>query len=185
MNKQKCFMGVVGLSLLGALCTSVAADQLYVRNRPFKGPVKRSQGKLWVDLKTFAEAMGATVEQTSEGGIIVRMPGETPAEVTAAAGKVMIAGQEVESESGLVPMEAAAKLMGAKVVTNKGMGTIDVNLMPAASTATSTTPAAPVAVAAPAQGPVNKFINKAGSSVDVVANLVPGRINIVEFTADW
>ena len=97
----------------------------------------------------------------------------------------MIAGQEVESESGLVPMEAAAKLMGAKVVSNKAMGTIDVNLMPAASTATSTTPAAPVAVAAPAQGPVNKFINKAGSSVDVVANLVPGRINIVEFTADW
>ncbi|MBT9582934.1 hypothetical protein IV102_06265 [bacterium] len=176
-------MGVVGLSLLGALCTSVAADQLYVRNRPFKGPVKRSEGKLWVDLKTFAEAMGATVEQTPEGGTIVRMPGEAPAEVTAASGKVVIAGQEVESQSGLVPMETAAQLMGAKVVTNKGMGTIDVNLMTAASSAS--TSATPVAKAPPAQGPINKFINKSGSSVDVVANLVPGRINIVEFTADW
>jgi hypothetical protein len=184
MKNKNWMVGLVGISLLGALCTSVAAEQLYVRNRPFKGAVKRSEGKLWVDLKTFAEAMGATIEQTPEGGSVVRMPGEAPVEGAVAAGKVMIGGQEVETQSGLVPVEAAARLLGARVVTNKGLGTIDINLAGPASSGT----AAPVAVAsAPVvpQGPINKFINKNGSTVDVTAHLVPGRINIVEFTADW
>ena len=185
MKTNHWLTGLVGLSLLGMLYTQAAADQLYIRNRPYKGTVKRADGRLWVDLKTFAAALGATVEQNSEGGTLVKMPDGPAPENPVAAGKLMVANQEVESqqENGavLVPLEATAKLLGAKVISNKQMGTIDVSL------AASQAPIATTAVGAKpvAAGPIIRAINKNGSAVEVTSQLVPGRTNVVEFGAEW
>lgn len=161
---------LVGLSLLALLCSQACAEQLYIRNKPFKGTIKRSDGRLWVDLKTFAEAMGATVEE-SEGTTTMKMP------EAAEASKL-----ETQQDNGivLVPLEATAKLVGARVINNKQMGTIDVSMAPAAAAGTTSTEAKP-AVA----GPIIRNINKNGSNVDVTTQLVPGRTNIIEFGAEW
>jgi len=168
------------------LYTQAAADQLYIRNRPYKGTVKRADGQLWVDLKTFAAALGATVEQSSEGGTLVKMPGGPASETPVAAGKLMVANQEVECQqengSVLVPLEATAKLLGAKVTSNKQMGTIDVSLVAVSQEATAATGAGAKPVAA---GPIIRAINKNGSAVEVTSQLVPGRTNVVEFGAEW
>ena len=186
MKTKHWLSGLVGLSLLGMLYTQAAADQLYIRNRPYKGTVKRTDGRLWVDLKTFAAALGATVEQSSEGGTQVKMPDGPASETPVAAGKLMIGNQQVESqqEDGavLVPLEITAKLLGAKVISNKQMGTIDVSL----AAAIQNPPAATSAAAKPAvAGPIIRAINKNGSAVEVTSQLVPGRTNVVEFGAEW
>jgi hypothetical protein len=164
---------LVGLALLASLCIPTSAEQLYVRNRPFKGAVKRSDGRLWVDLKTFAEALGATVEE-GEGGTTIKMPDATEAfklETMQDNGMVM------------VPLEGTANLIGARVVVNKQMGTIDVSM---ASAVPKPTAGAPTTSApAVATGPIIRNINKSGSNVEVTTQLVPGRTNIVEFGAEW
>ncbi|MBS2040950.1 hypothetical protein JST97_38545 [bacterium] len=159
---------LVGLSLLGLLCIPTSAEQLYIRNRPFKGAVKKSDGRLWVDLKTFAEALGATVEE-GESGTTIKMP------EAAEASKL-----ETMQDNGvvMVPLEGTAKLVGARVVVNKQMGTIDVSM---AAAVTRPAGNAPAAVA----GPIIRNINKSGSDVEVTTMLVPGRTNIVEFGAEW
>lgn len=167
MNKKT---WLVGISLLALLCSSASADQLYIRNRPFKGVVKKADGRLWVDLKTFAAALGATVEE-GESGTTIKMPD------AAEASKV-----ETMQENGtvMVPLEGTAKLVGARVVANKQMGTIDVSLAPAVMKPAGDAAAAPVV-----SGPIIRDINKAGSDVEVTSMLVPGRTNIVEFGAEW
>ena len=174
---------LAGLLLLGSF-TAVSADQLYVRNRPFKGPVKRSDGRIWVDLKTFAAAIGANLVETPEGGTVVTL-GDAPAEQTAAAGKVFIGGEETETQASsdgvMVPLDVASKLLGARVTPNKAMGIIDVNLVAAKPASKGQTADS----GASATGPIHKNINRAGSAVDVEDHLVPGRINIVDFYADW
>lgn len=178
----------VGLMLIGALQTSWA-EELYVRNRPFKGTVKKSDGRIWVDLKSFSQSLGATLVETPEGGVVVTLGGAAT-EPVAGAGKVVIGNEECESqpspEGPLVPLDTAAKLLGARVSSNKGLGTIDVNIASAKSTkvsaSTGTTAKAPDS---PATGPIHKNINKGGSAVEVTDFLIPGRINIVDFYADW
>lgn len=162
---------LVGFSLLALLWIPTSAEQLYVRNRPFKGAVKRSDGRLWVDLKTFAEALGATVEE-GEAGTSIKMPG------AAEASKL-----ETMQDSGMVmvPLEGTAKLVGARVVINKQMGTIDVSM----ASAVSQPSAGGASVAAAPSGPIIRNINKNGSNVEVTTQLVPGRTNIVEFGAEW
>lgn len=163
---------LLGLSLLALFCTTASAEQLYIRNKPFKGTIKRTDGRLWVDLKTFAEAMGATVEEV-EGTTTLKM-------AEGAEG----ARLEIQQENGLVfvPLEATARLVGARVIVNKQMGTIDINVAsaPQVAVAGSKPASAPVA-----SGPIVRAINKNGANVDVTTQLVPGRTNIVEFGAEW
>ena len=185
MNKHSIAVGLAGLALLGALCAPAAADQLYVRNRPFKGTVQTSEGRLWVDLKTFAEAMEATVVASPEGGSSLVMPGEEPSSRAVPAGKVSIGDEMVESQQGsdgvvMVPLDETARLVGARVIANKSMGTIDVSLAKALSKKNKAAASAPVPT-----GPIVKQINRAGSAVDVQSQLIAGRINIVDFGADW
>ena len=168
MNKKN---WLVGLSLLALLCAQGSAEQLYVRNKPFKGTIKRSDGRLWVDLKSFADSMGATVEEV-EGNVTIKMPGSSEASKL-----------ETQQDNGsvLVPLEATAKLIGARVISNKQMGTIDVSLAPVAQVASGNSAEAKPAVA----GPIIRNINKNGSNVEVTTQLVAGRTNIVEFGAEW
>jgi thiol-disulfide isomerase/thioredoxin len=187
MKNRTWAVTLAGLLLIGSI-QAASADQLYVRNRIFKGPVKKSDGRIWVDLKTFAQAMGANLVELPEGGTVVTM-GDAPSEQTAAAGKVVIAGEETETQPGpdglMVPLDVASKLMGARVIPNKAIGTIDVSLGVASSSPKGQVSSTKGATSAAVTGPIHKNINRAGSAVDVTDHLVPGRINIVDFYADW
>jgi len=119
------------LLLLLFVLTCAHADQLYVRNRPFKGTVNRSDGKLWVELKPLMEALGLALQGDEQVGYWVS---RDPAAVAPGAGKVSVEGTEIECSSSLpicVPLDSVAPLLGARVVVNKDMGTTDVSLAPA------------------------------------------------------
>lgn len=184
MKHRSWAVAIASVILLGSI-TTVSADQLYVRNRPFKGPVKKSDGRIWVDLKSFAAAIGANLVETPEGGTLVTL-GDAPGEQTAGAGKVFIGGEEAETQASpdgvMVPLDTASKLLGARVTPNKAMGIIDVNLVAAKPAKSQTSESSGSAATT---GPIHKSINRAGSAVDVEDHLVPGRINIVDFYADW
>ena len=128
MKKVLLTASLICLTLLPA-----RADQLYVRNHPFKGVVSTNGQGTWVELKAFAEAMGAQLVQDENGGTSVGPAGAVPAPV---AGKVQINGQDVPSQVDgavvLVPLEQAASLLGGRVITNHQLGTIDVSIAKAA-----------------------------------------------------
>lgn len=184
MKKSLLTVALVVLTL-----APVLAEQVYVRNHAFKGSVTRADGQVWIELKPFAEALGTTISQSASGGWILQT--KTGGEVAdAPAGKVTIDGQEIEAKEingvMMVPMDAAAKLLGARVVRNKDLGSIDISLAqakmaggPALKTGAST--------AAAKTGPIIIGLNekRPGSAVDIPSALVPGRINIVEFGASW
>lgn len=189
MTKSRMGRWAVSLGILAGLSLPIPCEQLYVRNRPYKGVVIRNSGQLWVELSGFAQALGARLEQNAEGGIWVHQAADAALETPVAAGKVVIGSQEVEAQNGadgqvLVPMEVAARLLGARVIPNKSLGTIDVSLVAASKPGESTT-STPRPMAEAPSGPILKDINKAGSAVEITAHLVPGRINIVDFGAEW
>ena len=85
----------------------------------------------------------------------------------------------------MVPMDSTAKQLGARVVHNKQLGSIDISL---AQTAMAGPAGKSGKAGAPAQsGPIVLHINakSPGSAVDIPAFLVAGRMNIVEFGASW
>lgn len=111
----------------------VQADQVYIRNRPFKGSVKTSEGKLWVELKPLSEAFQVALVENGSGGYAIA-PQPLSAEELAAlpANKLQVEGQllDIQEVDGAphIPLENFAKLMNAKVIINKQMKTIDVSL---------------------------------------------------------
>ena len=125
---------LVGFLLCWMLTAVASSEQLFVRNRPFKGAVNREAGKFWVELKPLAEALGLKVEGDDQQGYVVASEAETAAP---GQGKVIVKGTEVETSSSngslLVSLDQVAALVGAKVIANKSMGTIDVNLVPVAT----------------------------------------------------
>ena len=130
------------LILTALFCTQLLlianADQLYIRNRPFKGEVARQSGKTWVEIKALSEALGLKLEGDPQQGYQLAAEGETspPGE-----GKAVIHGTEVPTTTGssglLVALEDACPLLGARLVPNKAMGTLDVSLAPAANSTTA------------------------------------------------
>ena len=107
------------------------ADQLYVRNRLFKGAIQRTDGKLWVELKPLVEGLGLPLQGDDQSGYWVS---RNPAATAPGAGKVWVEGTEIECSSGppiCVPLETVASLLGARVVVNKDLDTTDVSLAPA------------------------------------------------------
>jgi len=165
--------------LLGVLlfATVAAADQVYIRNKPFKGEVAAVSGQVFVDLKSLAEALEVTLSPSEAGGFVVGREPATPEQLAqAGAGQVIVAGTPVETQAGasgnvLVPLKTAAELLGARVTPNKQLGTIDV-VMAAAKTKVGA-------------GAGVRTINTPGAAVDVTAHLSPGIVNVVEFTAPW
>jgi hypothetical protein len=118
-------------ALLLFVLSCAHADQLYVRNRPFKGATNRTEGKLWVELKPLVEALGLTVQGDDQSGYWVS---RDPAATAPGPGKVFVEGTEIECSSGppiCVPLDTVAPLLGARVVVNQDMGTTDVSLAPA------------------------------------------------------
>ena len=179
-------------SLVALTLAPVAAEQIYVRNHPFKGGATRADGKIWIELKPLAEALGITLKQTAGGGFIIQTSGATDEE-DLAAGHVKIDGQEVETKDNsgllLVPLDSTVKMLGARAVHNKDLGSIDISLARTAApggTTTGSKTGTPPAVKAQT-GPMIIALNakSPGSAIDVPSSLVPGRMNIVEFGASW
>ena len=123
------FRKSIGMILLvAALMMAAQAEQVYVKNRPFKGLVSRSEGKIWVELKPFADALGWTLAGDEQTGYALYQGTSRP---LPGQGKVAVEGVEVPSiNSGAiqVALEDIAPLLGAKVVESKEFGTIDVSL---------------------------------------------------------
>jgi hypothetical protein len=126
------------LALLACCLGPVHADQLYVHNKPFKGAVSRVDGQIWVELKPLADALGFELVDNGENGFAFNPKNKPPLLNSEAlpANKLSIDGQtvDVQTHDGMieVPLEATAKLVNAKVVYNKGLGTIDVSVAKAA-----------------------------------------------------
>lgn len=165
--------------LLGVLlfATVAGADQVFVRNKPFKGEVTSVSGQVFVDLKSLAEALEVKYTPSEAGGFVVGREPATPEQLAqAGSGQVLVAGQVVETQAGasgnlLVPLKAAAELLGARVTPNKQLGSIDVTMAPSKAKV--------------GLGAGVRTINTPGAAVDVTAHLSPGIMNVVEFTAPW
>lgn len=120
-------------SLLALNLTALAVDQLYVKNKPFKGAVSTAGGQVWVELPAFAKALGANLVSNDQGGHALSMsPLSTDAAKDVPANTVMVGPLAIETRSDggtvVVPLETTAQALNAKVIANKAMGTVDVNL---------------------------------------------------------
>ncbi|MBT9582775.1 thioredoxin family protein [bacterium] len=108
---------------------TVSGEQLYVRNRPFKGAVVREGRVTWIDLQSLATALNAQCTPSEGGGFQFSL---TPAEPTlVAAGKVAIGGQLLETREiegkPMISLLDVSSVPGLKVIHNKALGTVDVN----------------------------------------------------------
>jgi hypothetical protein len=107
----------------------VRADELLIRGHHFEGAVSGSTGSLWVDLKAFANAVGATLVGDDDQGYSLSMKS---APASPQAGKVLIEGQEVESrlEGGLtmVSLGQTVTKIGGRVISKAQAATTEVSL---------------------------------------------------------
>ncbi len=131
------FRRFVHFGLFLALIFPAAADQLYVRNRPFKGAVVREGKVTWVELQTLATVLEARLVPAEGGGFqLSREPVEA---APVAAGKVAVGDKLLEAREvngqAMIALEEVSPLLGLKIMQNRSLGTVDVNYAPAAQTA--------------------------------------------------
>ena len=184
LNRNVVAQALIAFSLAGILGMPVTAEQLYIRNKPFKGATLKNGKTIWVELKGFAEAVDAKLQQNEQGGYLLSKEAaeanETPAgKVT--VGKDLVETQEADGKI-YISLDESAKLLGLRVVNNRDLGTIDVSSAPPAQSkgagkgvvaSDSGKPLAPIA------------LNSPGAAVNIESGLVAGRVNIVDFYADW
>lgn len=117
--------------LVSLLWGSCWGEQLFVRNRPFKGAVAGKGASLQVDLKALAEAMQFQLHEVN-GGYVLDHSLTEPEGAPVAAGQVWVEGKTLTCEVGpnaiMVNLRELVAATGGKVVDNKSMGTIDVYL---------------------------------------------------------
>jgi hypothetical protein len=110
---------------------SVSAQELYIRNDPFEGPVAGSGADLLVGLTELAEALEFEFRE-ADG---VYFLDDTQA-AGAVAGDVVIEGQALKSSPGesgpMVNLKSFAELAGLRYVLNRELGTIDITMTDAA-----------------------------------------------------
>ncbi len=142
-NSLRNFGALTAAALLTLSLATSAATELYVKNKPFKGAVASADGQLWVELPSFAKALGADLVSNAEGGHAL---GKGASADGVPTNTVMVAGTpvEVKMENGvaMVSLQKIAPLVNAKVINNKAMGTVDVNV---SGPVQAYTPPAPVA----------------------------------------
>jgi len=143
---------VVGLTLLATF--SASADQLFIRNRPFKGQVSRvskNLGTIQIELAGLCAAADYKLSEVS-GNWVIHKEGQTaalPEGMENATGKLFANGKEVAftEENGvkLVSLQEVSNALGGRLVHNPSMQAVDLNF-PAGAVA-----AAPEATKRPAQ----------------------------------
>ena len=128
---------ILPLGLFVALILPAAADQLYVRNRPFKGAIVREGKVTWVELQTLANVLEAKLGPAEGGGF--QLSRESVEAAPVQAGKVAIGEKLVEARDvngqAMVALEEVSPLLGLKITPNRSMGTVDVNFVSGAQTA--------------------------------------------------
>ena len=122
----------VALCLVSLSVSPCFSETLYVRNKAFKGYYQRSGASYSVELKPLAAALGAHLVNNEAGGFLLSVSPVTPEQAKdVPANKLQVEGEQIdlESQNGLVcvPLDAIAKVLGAKVIANKGLQTVDVN----------------------------------------------------------
>lgn len=146
--------------LLMLLTGLAAADQVYIRNKPYKGPTSGAGAQTMVDLKALVTALDLKLEDA-------------------------LAKLALPPETEMVNLKETAEKLGARVSVNKALGTIDVNLP---VTAIAAAPAAPTERReAPQQAlPVQYAQQKSpGDAIDLKKELRFGKNTILYFYADW
>lgn len=141
------------------LSAPAVAQDLYFRNKPFKGPSSGTWDTMMVGLKEIAEAFELPVRE--EGGAY--LVGTSPA-AGASAGQVVVEGEVVSSEpaeSGpLVNLKEFAAAAGLTYKPNREMGGIDVTRAVSKGGVSS-------AVAGPTGSPVDINKEDPGALVDL------------------
>jgi len=161
--------------LFALVCLSVQAnaDQLFIRNRPFKGHafgVGRNLSGIRIELTELVKASGFTLAEIG-GNWVVHKEGETaalPADAPeGVVGRLFVNGKEVEctEENGekVVSLQSFTQAVGGRLSHNSEMKSVDLNFPQGASV---TTAGKPTSGTQPAQ---------AG----------PGQYTLVNFGAPW
>lgn len=105
----------------------VQAEEVYIRNRLFKGKTMGAGDQLWLELEPLAKALRWSLSGDSESGFILSEDEQSPG--PPGMGKVLVNGTElpVKTEGAiLVKLADLAPVIGAKVNSNRELGTVDV-----------------------------------------------------------
>ncbi len=121
--------------LLGLVLVTGPAwgEQVYIRNKPFKGAVSGKGPATAVELQALVAALGLQLTEV-QGNWVVTAEGEAPALPPDAGGTGQVYFQNkpiTTADQGgatLVPLIPTAQALGAVAKHNKDMGSIDVNL---------------------------------------------------------
>jgi thiol-disulfide isomerase/thioredoxin len=163
------------------------ADDIFVSNRPFQGPISGSGGDTYVGAAALAKALGTNLVRAQGSWVAgaASVPAGTP------GGSVVFAGKVIPSRGGpggapMVHLKSAAEALGYVVRVNPQMKSIDVNRAVAKVVPPTPRPSrsAGTSASAPA-APILLNEGRPGEKVNIEANLVPGRVNVVDFYADW
>lgn len=156
---------------VATLCLPLAAEPIFVRNKPFKGPASGSGAALRVGLKEIAEALELSVVEKN-GGFLVNSEDGEPKE-----GEVLLGGKAVTSAPGeagvTVNLKEFVEAAGMVYRPNKAMGTIDVSK----GSANGSKGGAVAAQGAPGVATVIK--QPPGSYVNVRSLILRGSITVV------
>jgi len=139
-------------ALLGAQAWS---DQLYIRNRPFKGyvsGVSQRVDRIQIDLKQLCQALEMDLTEVA-GSWYITPKGEAPTPVEGATAGAVYFGEKTltvvpEGDYRMVNLKEFGDLAGARLSHNKALATVDFNLVGNSTASTSTTKGTP-RVAAP------------------------------------
>lgn len=163
----------VALALTVVLSTTLGADTLYVRNRPFKGHVSgvgKRLGNITIDLAALTGALGLKVSEVN-GNWVVHRAGEEPGLPEQAANstdKLFVNQKELaytpDSERKLVSLKDFSDLMQGNLRYNASLSSVDFDL-PAAPQAVAGNPT-PLRPPGPAYAP-------------------PARFQLITFGANW
>lgn len=119
---------LLSFALAAALCASLAAEPIYVRNRPFKGPASGQGQAMMVGLKEMAAALELNVVEKNGGYLVETAEGE-PKE-----GEVLVNGKPITAVAGetgiAVNLKELVEAAGLVYRPNKSMGTIDISKAP-------------------------------------------------------
>ncbi len=117
--------------VLTAVLTSAAwCEQVYIRNKPYKGAVSGAGASTRVELQPLVTALGLKATEV-QGNWVVTAEGETASlpEGATGAGQIYFQGKPIGAvENGTVALIPTAQGLGAVAKVNKDMGSIDVNL---------------------------------------------------------
>ena len=160
------------LTLLTAalLAAGVSAEDLYVKNKLFKGATAGSGTAIAAHAESLLKALGVTG---------YRLEG-----MTLVIGEKSLALSE-GPDGPMVGVQDLAKAIGGKMVVSKELGTIDVfqSTEKMAGSAEVAVAGSPSAEKKPAV--VNATQPFAGANVNLSQDMTYGKVNIVLFQADW